>query len=179
MPTIEEIKNQMKDTNVTDTFGTKKEIKFLPQVLHEDEKIKYMTSGLLDGTTWLIVCTNKRIIFLDKGLLYGLKQQEIPLEKINSIGQKQGLILGSVEIWDGASKMKIDNITKKTIKPFVDAVNAAKENLKIKDSTNLNNTSNDATDIPQQIKKLAELKQNGILTEDEFNAKKTELLAKM
>lgn len=34
-------------------------------------------------------------------------------------------------------------------------------------------------DIPSQIKKLAELKESGILTEEEFNAKKTELLAKM
>lgn len=34
-------------------------------------------------------------------------------------------------------------------------------------------------DIPTQIKKLADLRDQGILTEDEFNKKKTELLAKM
>lgn len=34
-------------------------------------------------------------------------------------------------------------------------------------------------DIPTQLKKLAELKEMGILSEDEFQAKKTELLAKM
>lgn len=36
-----------------------------------------------------------------------------------------------------------------------------------------------ANDIPTQIKKLAELKDAGILTEAEFQAKKAELLAKM
>ena len=36
-----------------------------------------------------------------------------------------------------------------------------------------------ADDIPAQIKKLAELKDAGILTEDEFAAKKEQLLAKM
>ncbi len=35
------------------------------------------------------------------------------------------------------------------------------------------------SDIPAQIKKLAELKETGILSEEEFNAKKAELLARM
>ena len=50
--------------------------------------------------------------------------------------------------------------------------NVFKENSSntIKDSSN---------DILSQIEKLSELKEKGILTEDEFNAKKTDLLAKM
>lgn len=36
-----------------------------------------------------------------------------------------------------------------------------------------------ADDIPAQLEKLAKLKDAGVLTEDEFNAKKAELLAKM
>ncbi|EPS49988.1 hypothetical protein CFSAN002368_16300 [Clostridium botulinum A1 str. CFSAN002368] len=76
MPTLNQIQQQMKEVNVTDTFGTKKEIKFLPEVLREDEEIKYMTSGFLDGNTWLVTCTNKRVIFLDKGMIFGLKQKK-------------------------------------------------------------------------------------------------------
>ena len=36
-----------------------------------------------------------------------------------------------------------------------------------------------ADDIPAQLEKLAKLKEAGILTEEEFNAKKADLLAKM
>ena len=36
-----------------------------------------------------------------------------------------------------------------------------------------------STDIPGQIKKLSELKDTGVLTAEEFERKKTELLAKM
>ncbi len=39
--------------------------------------------------------------------------------------------------------------------------------------------ANQSPDIPEQIKKLAELKEKGILTEDEFQAKKSELLARL
>lgn len=175
MPTLEEIKKRMKEVNVTDTFGTKKEVNFLPQVLEDDEDIKYMTSGMLDGTTWLITCTNKRVIFLDKGMVFGLKQKEIPLEKINSIAQQRGLVLGKIEIWDGASKMLIESVSKSTLKPFIDAVNKAREDLK----TPHDNAETVAESIPDKIKKLAELKDAGILTEEEFNQKKSELLSRI
>ena len=132
MPTLEEVKKMVSDLGKElDTFGTKKEINYLPQILSEDEKIIYLTSGLMNNNTWLITCTNKRVIFLDKGMIYGLKQCETPLEKINSIEQKTGLIFGEMSIWDGASKMTIKNVMKKTVKPFVDAVNKAIENKKI------------------------------------------------
>tara|TARA_Y100001970_G_C14055706_1_gene761444 strand:+ start:116 stop:1060 length:945 start_codon:yes stop_codon:yes gene_type:complete len=39
--------------------------------------------------------------------------------------------------------------------------------------------SNEAEDIPSQIKKLSDLKDQGILTEEEFSAKKADLLSKM
>lgn len=42
-----------------------------------------------------------------------------------------------------------------------------------------NNEVAASTDIPLQIKKLADLKDQGILTEDEFETKKKELLSKM
>lgn len=67
--------------------------------------------------------------------------------------------------------MFIENIVEETVKPFVEAANRAIEEYK-----NANNQSND---IPSQIMKLSQLKDQGILTEDEFLNKKKELLAKM
>ena len=41
---------------------------------------------------------------------------------------------------------------------------------------NMNKNFNSANNVISQIEKLAEMKANGILTEDEFNKKKSELL---
>ena len=131
MPTLEEVQAQIMLLGEVDTFGTKKEIRYLPEILSNDETILSLTSGLMDGNTWLIVCTERRVIFLDKGMIYGLKQRETPLEKINSVEQKTGMIFGSIGIWDGAAHMKIKNVMKKTVKPFVEAVNRAREALKV------------------------------------------------
>ncbi len=53
-------------------------------------------------------------------------------------------------------------------------------NLFQKDSsTNQNSVADNSNDIPLQIEKLAALKEKGIITEEEFNNKKKELLDKM
>ena len=46
---------QLKKAGVSDTFGTKKEVKQLPQVMRENEIISFATSGFVDGDTVLIV----------------------------------------------------------------------------------------------------------------------------
>jgi hypothetical protein len=175
MPTLEEVKEQFKAANVTDTYGTKKEINELPKVLANDENIKYATSGFLNGSTWLITCTNKRILFLDKGMLYGLKQVDIPLEKVNSISYSTGLVLGKIEVWDGASKMVIENVSKATVNVFVDVVNKAREEL----NSNKNNSTNGSSsgqDVVTQLEKLASLREKGILTDAEFQKQKAKIL---
>ena len=130
MPTIESVQVQIEALGQVGTFGTKKEIAHLPEILHDDEKILALTSGFLNGNTWLITLTQSRIIFLDKGMLYGLKQVETPLDKINSVEHKTGLIFGEFAIWDGASKMIIKNIQKDQVVPFANTLKNALDEYK-------------------------------------------------
>lgn len=178
MPTIAEVQEQIRNIEKKydvklDTFGTKKEIKYLPEALYNNEVIEYLTSGFLDGSTWLLICTNIRILALDKGLIYGLKQQEIPLEKISSVSFKKKLMFAEVEIITSSSKIKIENIYKDQVENFVRAINTARENL---NKSQNNSIQSSQEDVVSQIEKLAELKEKGILTEEEFSAKKKQLL---
>ena len=174
LPRLKEIKQEIEALGATSTFGTKKEIASLPDVLSPDERIKGLTSGLLDGNTWLITCTNKRVVFLDKGMIYGLNQKEIPLDKINSISHKTGMLLGEISIWDGAAKTEIKNISKGTIKGFVDAVNNAITDAKQSNQTGVSQVAQ--TDVATQLEKLASLLEKGLLTEEEFKSQKVKLL---
>ncbi len=63
----------------------------------------YVTSGLYNNNTYLIVCTDLRLLFLDKGMIYGLKFHEFPFEKINSVSYKKGLLFGEIIIHHGSS----------------------------------------------------------------------------
>jgi len=176
MPTLERIQAQIKALAEVDTFGTKKEIRYLPDILTENESILALTSGLMGGNTWLIVCTEKRVIFLDKGMMYGLKQRETPLEKINSIEQKTGMMFGSIGIWDGAAHMEIKKVSKRTVRPFVEAVNRAREDLRSTESGHQQSTASQGADVASQLERLADLRDRGVLTESEFQAQKTRIL---
>jgi hypothetical protein len=170
---ISSIQEEIKNLPHSDLFGTKKEVFELPNIIENDEKIKALTSGLTDGNTWLIVATNKRIIMLDKGMIYGVKQVDIPLNRINSISHSKGMLLGKISITDGAVTRTIENIANQTISFFCDTVK--KEIELSKNAENTINTSNTYS-AADEIMKFKELLDLGLLTQEEFNKKKKDIL---
>lgn len=173
--TSKEITEEIKALPCKDDWGTRKEIAELPLILRKDETIKAMTSGLTDGNTWLIVCTNKRVLMLDKGMIYGLKLIDIPLDRINSISHSKGLIFGKISITDGATTRTIENISKDTVSFFADTVNEQVELYKNNKNSNLTNMVN-AISPADELIKYKQLLDMGALTKEEFDIKKKELL---
>ena len=167
------VMRELKQLPTFNMVGTKKEVSYLPEILNPDERVLGLISGFLDGNTWIIALTDRRVIFLDKGMLYGLKQRELPLDKINSISQKRGLLLGSITIQDGASAIKIENIDKGCIGSFVDSLNAAIDSYKFQSSPVVQSSNVSGAD---EILKFKSLLDQGIITRDEFEIKKRQIL---
>ena len=106
-----------------DRFFTKKELNHLPKVLMDGEQILAFSSGLMDSNTWLITLTDKRVIFLDKGLVYGLRQTTIPIDKISAVSGETGIIFQKITINSGHSENKITHVLKYTVLPFTNKLN--------------------------------------------------------
>lgn len=172
----QDVLNRFKDINVTDLFGTKKEVKELPNIIRDDETIMYATSGFMDNNTWLITCTDKRILFLDKGMIYGLKQVEIPIEKINSVSHKKGLMFGAITIHHGSDHMEVKQINKDTLSPLVDTINNEIEKLKSNSGGTTLETKEVSYSVADEIIKFKNLLDEDVITEEEFQNKKKELL---
>ena len=160
-----------------DQFFTKKELKYLPEALRDGEQVLAVTSGLMDGNTWLIALTDRRIIFLDKGMIYGLKQTSIDLDKVNSVSGSTGLIFGKISITDGAKERKIDNVWKKTVKLFTNKVQGAIEARKTAIQQPVQMAQPVEIDPYEKLEKLASLREKGVITETEFQAQKGIILA--
>lgn len=172
---IDNILNQFKEAGVTDTFGTKKEINALPDILGENEIIRYATSGLVDGNTILMICTDLRIVFIDKGLVYGIKSTEIPLDMVNSANYEKGMLLGKISIVNGAVTTIVDNVNKNTASKMVDIIKQARLDLINKEKQPVMTAKTEQT-LSDKLKALKSLLDQGILTQDEFDAKKKQLL---
>ncbi|GGY03681.1 PH domain-containing protein [Paludibacterium paludis] len=156
-----------------DQFFTKKELAHLPAVLADGEQILAFCSGLMDSSTWLITLTDQRIIFLDKGLLFGLKQSAIDLDKVNAISGETGVFFGKISIQDGASNRTIDNVPKRTVVPFTNLVRDAINNRKHGKHTI---GAAQADDPVARLEKLSAMLSKGLITEAEFTEQKARIL---
>lgn len=155
------------------SFGTKKEFFHLPNILNDNEQPLAIASGMMDGNTWLITLTNQRVIFLDKGMLFGVKQVDISLKDVVSVGGKTGMLLGSITISTSGQNYTIKDVAKTSVIPFTNLVNSTRNNLNINSNQS---TSSAGTDIVAQLEKLALLKEKGVLTEEEFQQQKSRIL---
>lgn len=156
-----------------DSWGTKKEIRYLKSILYNGEKVFAIASGVMDGNTWLLTCTSKRIIFIDCGIVYGVTHSEIMINKVNSVTFRNGLVLGEIYVEDGASTRVIRNVQKNSAKPFVDAVH---KSMQISKEMEIPPKINQDISAADEIKKFKELLDMGAITQDEFEQKKKELL---
>lgn len=160
-----------------DMFFTKKELNYLPEVLMDGEQVLAFSSGLMEGTTWLIALTDKRVILLDKGMFIGLKQICIDLDKVNAVSGETGIFFGKIIIQDGAKIHTIDNVSKKTVLRFTNKVRDTIEQRKqgYSNPSPANFATNEA--VISQLERLAALKAQGVITEEEFAAQKVKILS--
>jgi DNA-directed RNA polymerase subunit RPC12/RpoP len=113
-------------------FGRKKEFTYLPQILLPNEQILAFVSGRMPGKVGgplngkntmmggLLVLTEKRIIFISKIPISGLKQIAVTLDKVNSITGQTGLIFGEITITEAAGSRIFDCVDKKGVFAFVE-----------------------------------------------------------
>jgi hypothetical protein len=179
MQTLDEVKRQIEAYPHRYIFWTSKEIRALPEILDSDEKIKAITSGIVNNSTWLAICTDRRLIFLNRGMFYGLQQVQMPLSRIQSVDHQHTIFFGTISVFDGINVFTLNLVIKPSIAPFVRAVEDYLYAHKKDQSKATNITSTGpagGNDIASQISKLAELKEKGYLTDEEFQTQKKKLL---
>jgi len=154
-----------------------KNLKKLTEHLSGSEKIYFSCYGAFETEIMgrkslrngIFVSTDERIIFYGKKL-FGYDLESFPYEKISSIEVSKGLMGKKIKFMMSGNSASMKWIQKG--EP-VELVNFVRDKMGVKPE------KSNEIDIPSQIKKLSALKDDGILTDEEFNLKKTELLSKM
>jgi len=160
----------------TEKFFGRREIKELPKILWEDELPERVVQGLYNNSNGILVATNKRLIFIDKGI-FSLKVEDFPYDKMSSIQYRVGLLWGEIIIFTSGNKAEIKQVLKGSVRDFADYVRARITSPIQHASVPVGQVSQSNTeDVVTQLEKLAKLKEQGILTEEEFQAKKKQLL---
>lgn len=149
---------------------TKKELRFLPRVMAEGEVIHAVTSGFYEGKSWIVVMTDMRLLFLDRGLLFGVHQIDMPLAQVSSVSQKIGIIFGSIEVATSGGKRVIERIPCKDVTHVTSILAALVHGKKNKSA------GPRCEELGSQLEKICELWRQGALTDAEFDRAKTRLI---
>lgn len=175
-------------------FGTMKEMARLPEQLQPGEVVFSFSAGIMPNSgdsnptdfgisTWLVVLTDRRFLFLDAALLSSsLDVHSIQHKNVQAVRVAQGFVLGKINIDTGGRTTLIDNCEKNTVKILGDLANEwlqVLEDRKVMESASPVMPAVPAESGLDKLKKLGELKALGLITDEEFNAAKAKVLASL
>ena len=188
------ITNEQIDALIKEKIGDKI-LKIVQEYVYEDELLLYFAWGCDSITAKdFIVCSDKQMVVLDReafGLTKNVKQ--FYYEDVTSMATLQetnglldlaltaALSVCDLEISVAGAKERLNTLYTYEAEKAVKVYRECRRNIKEsnKQPQVVVQSSAPAVDIVEQIQKLNGLKEAGILTEEEFNIKKAELLAKM
>lgn len=169
--------NTIEETINMAGFGKKKAMAKQIQVF--EDKLSNEGESLLGvcastkGTTQLYV-TDKRIILHEIKGFVSNNEKSIPLDNINSININKNFVYASIEIITSGNTAIIEDVPV----GIAEEIKAIIEHLKTQDTKPTHHETQvvGTIDISEQLIKLKELVDMGILTQEEFDAKKKQLL---
>lgn len=164
-------------------LGSKREIKKLIEHLWDTEKVEILVGGTYGGGMGLLALTNSRLVFLRDSWTSEVIE-DFPLDKVTSVQWKSGMLTGSVIIFASGNKSEIKNLSKAGGKALTDSVRGSISNLPNQSALQTPDPHNTASPSPgvdpvAQIKQLGELRDTGVLTDEEFASKKAEILSRI
>ncbi|MEI2472884.1 SHOCT domain-containing protein [Peribacillus frigoritolerans] len=144
----------------------RKQIEMFVKELLESEDLLGVAASHPNPTEQLYI-SNKRMIAHKIEGIFENKRVEIPLSSISSINTSVKGLSASIEIIASNNSASVEKMY----------IYVAREIKKLVDSLiNRNSSHETPNDVTDQIKKLADLRDSGILIEEEFKAKKSKLL---
>ncbi len=191
-----EITDEEVDALIKEKIGEKVANEIKKYMMFDDEKLVYFAWGINSLTAKdYIVCTNKQIIITDReafGLTANVRQ--IYYEDITSANTEQnstssdltGMLIDTaitaatktcdLIITVAGSKIKIDTLYKLEAERVVAIYHQFRKELKTAAAQPQVIVQQAAADPMEQLKKLKELLDMGVVSQEEFDAKKKELL---
>lgn len=158
------------------------EAKALTRVINVDERVVELAQGVYDGAQGMLVLTTTRLFFFDKRIK-GQRIESFDLPAITSIGQASSLGGETINISISGRSAEIKQVAHGRSDVFIRAFRqtqaASTQSAGLHQSAPSSSPAPQQSDIPDQLRKLAELHAGGILTDDEFATKKAELLSRM
>jgi hypothetical protein len=163
-------------------LGTGKAIKRLESRLFPGETVVRMSAGRLGSATGVVVLTDRRLIFTADSL--GDSQfEDMPFTAITAVQTSSTWMsgLGTLAVQVAGTSREITQLRKAEVDTLADMlrarIGAQAQAAVLQQQPQGQQTP--PPDVMQQLAQLGQLRDAGVLTLDEFEAKKAELLSRL
>lgn len=177
--TLEELELQVKACSERKLFGIKRDLKALTEIMEDTERIRAITTGFKGSLPITLICTDIRIMSIYKDALK-TDLTEIPLDEITSIIGNSRFLSDTIDISWGTSNIIFKGVPHPTVQSFTDTAIAAINEFKCKQAQEQvkgNSEENQySKEMISRIENLETLKNEGIITEQEFMTQKNKIL---
>jgi Bacterial PH domain/Short C-terminal domain/Protein of unknown function (DUF2510) len=152
-------------------------IKKLESYVDPDEHVDGMVTGKFnDDGRGLLVLTDRRMIFIIAGMLH-CSTEDFTFRNISSVAWSSGVFGGSVAICSGGDYTYIEKVDKSN---GAELVSMARTRLANPGPTvSAPSPAAAGSNLLEQLKQMGELHDAGVVTDEEFAAKKMQILAQM
>jgi hypothetical protein len=158
--------------------GSGREIKKLTSYLWDNETVNLMAGGTYGAGTGLVVLTDRRLLFLKDGVL-SKTTEDFPMEKISSVQWSSGMLNGTLTVFASGNKAEIKAMNKNDGKQIADAIRERLSSKTAMSPERVEAGTSHQPDTFEQLAKLGKLRDAGVLTSEEFDTKKAELLSRL
>ncbi len=166
---------------VTNKMGKKRDIQKLPQYLNGGETVLAMTGGVTGGKNGLLVATNRRALFVAEGVV-NHSFEDFPYDRITTVTSSRGMAFGKIVINTAGVARVVEQVAKgeaevvaAVIRERVEGVTRERYQAPVSASS-AGAVAGPPPNLAAQLRELADLRDQGILTTEEFEAQKTRLL---
>lgn len=163
-------------------FGARREIRKLVGYLWEGETVQYLAGGFYGGGLGLVALTDRRLLFLRDGWV-NKATEDFPIEKISSVQWRSGFSQGTLTVYASGNKAEIKQIVNGDGSRIAQVIrHRLAPGERPADATHVEPTvefAPTADDPLEALRRLGELRDAGVVTEAEFEAKKAELLRRI
>ena len=155
----------------------RREISHLRNILDPEEQVLALGQGTYEKSQSLIVLTDKRLIFLEKSVLRE-SVKEFQLGAISSLSLSKGWGTESLEFTISGAKGKITQLESGQGENIANLYRQLR-NTPTAQASAPASAAPARPDVLAQLARLGQLRDAGVLTEEEFTAKKKELLGRL
>lgn len=164
-------------------------VKFKELHLQQNEKIIAWSEGYIGNAmgkgsdtqhNGVLLVTPERVVFYRKGLV-GEVIESMPLKNINSLERQSALLKHTIFIYSSGNKIEFKSLNKADNEKLVSEIEKAQGNLGSEKTKPIacEKPAEPKEDVYEQLKKLGELKELGILNDQEFTEKKAILMQRI